>query len=164
MFISYLLLGSNLNLPLEQLRRAKELLQKNSIHIIAQSKIYHTAAWGNTHQPDFLNMVMQVQSTLTPTDLLLTLKQIEKQMGRPDNYEHWGARIIDIDILYYQNKVIDLQNLHIPHPYLHQRRFTLVPLNDIAPDFIHPKLQQSNKQLLKNCSDTSIVTETNLKL
>jgi 2-amino-4-hydroxy-6-hydroxymethyldihydropteridine diphosphokinase len=164
MAISYILLGSNLGDKLFQLNTAVANFQEKGLHIIAQSKVYQTKAWGNLNQDDFLNVVLQVETKLKPLELLDTLLAIELQMGRKRGEEQWLPRLIDIDILYYNNQIVDLPSLKIPHPFIAQRRFTLMPLNDLAPNYIHPAVKISNKQLLLLCQDHGMVNTTALQL
>ncbi len=154
---AYLLLGSNLGNRTANLQQAIELLTKSCGNIIDQSSVYETEAWGMKEQQSFLNQAVSIETLLQPLNLLLTIKDIERQMGRTTTVK-WGPRIIDIDILFYGNTMINSPALTIPHPYLHERRFTLEPLNEIAPQFIHPLLQQTVQQLLLNCPDKSEVT------
>ena len=116
------------------------------------SMLYETKAWGVEDQQDFLNQVVEVDSNLAPKDFLNTILTIEKDLGRV-RYKKWGERVIDIDILFVENRVIDTKELTVPHPFLHERRFTLTPLVELFPDFIHPVFNKSNKELLKDCSD-----------
>lgn len=164
MAFAYILLGSNLGNKLAQLNTATQYLLSNGLKIIAESNIYQTKAWGNINQDDFLNVVLKVETHLNAIDLLEKLLAIEFQMGRVRGEEQWLPRLIDIDILYYNDDIIDLENLKIPHPYISKRRFTLIPLNDIDPEYIHPLLKLSNKTLLNDCEDTSEVIKTDLKL
>ncbi len=120
--------------------------------ICKQSSVYKTAAWGNTAQSDFYNQVIEIESALPAQELLQQLLAIEKTMGRERKHK-WEPRIIDLDILYYGDSVIVTEHLQVPHPYLHERRFTLVPLVEIAPAFVHPLLQKTNTQLLQICPD-----------
>ncbi|ELR68100.1 2-amino-4-hydroxy-6-hydroxymethyldihydropteridine pyrophosphokinase [Fulvivirga imtechensis AK7] len=120
--------------------------------IIKKSALYETAAWGKTDQPSFYNQVIEVKSAITPVDMLAAINIIEEELGRVRR-EKWGERVIDIDILYYSNRVISLEKLNIPHPGIQDRRFTLVPLVEIAPDFLHPFLKKTNQQLLNECTD-----------
>jgi 2-amino-4-hydroxy-6-hydroxymethyldihydropteridine diphosphokinase len=161
---AYILLGSNLGNSLQNLQNAIDLIQKEDISIIACSHTYKTKAWGNVNQDDFLNATIEIKTLLSPVGLLETLLKIELNMGRVRGEQQWLPRIIDLDILYYDNQIIDLHNLKIPHPYIAQRRFTLVPLNDIAANFIHPLLQISNNKLLQICSDKGEVLKTNFEL
>ncbi len=147
-----ILLGSNLGNCLQNLKLAVELIQLRIGKINKASSIYKTAAWGNTEQGDFYNQVLLVETLLNPHELLTGLLSIEKNMGRERKYK-WEPRIIDLDILYFGDQVVNDENLIIPHPWLHKRRFTLAPLVEISPDFVHPILVQSNQQLLEICED-----------
>lgn len=150
------MLGSNLGDRTQYLLKAQKLLEETGITILTRSSIYETAAWGVTDQPSFYNQVLQIETTLSPEALLDALLEIEKKMGRIRK-EKWGERIIDIDILYYDQLSINTANLKIPHPGIAVRRFTLTPLVEIAPDFIHPILHSSNRKLLHELSDDLFV-------
>ncbi len=117
------------------------------IVVTAESHVYETPPWGYEDQPAFLNMVVKAETGLGPESLLKNLKQLEVELGREQNFR-WGPRLIDLDILFYDNMVIDTPPLVIPHPRLHERAFVLVPLADVAPDLIHPIFQKSVSQLL----------------
>lgn len=147
----YLLLGSNLLTPNYQLQKARQYLQEvGSIQIT--SSIYQTSAWGMKEQNDFLNQVIFLKSKLGPQDLLIHIQSIEERMGRKRELK-WGPRIIDIDILYADDVQIQTSDLVIPHPEIQNRRFTLVPLSEIAPQFVHPVLMKTHIQLLELCTD-----------
>lgn len=148
----YLLLGGNLGDRTLYLSQACERIAAQVGPITQSSSLYETAAWGKTDQPAFLNQVLEVQTTLSPEQVLQTINQIEQDLGRI-RHEHWGARVIDIDILFYDELVLQSQRLTIPHPQLHLRRFTLLPLGEIAPHMQHPVLHMQVTQLLQNCSD-----------
>ncbi|PSR53513.1 2-amino-4-hydroxy-6-hydroxymethyldihydropteridine diphosphokinase [Adhaeribacter arboris] len=149
---TYLLLGSNLCNREDYLLQARNLIGAQIGEIQQQSGIYETAAWGVKNQQAFLNQVLAVETTLAPEELLREINFLEAELGRVRR-ERWGARVIDMDILYYANVVLQTQRLTIPHPELQNRRFTLVPLTEIAPDFTHPILELSNQQLLEQCPD-----------
>jgi len=148
----FLLLGSNLGDRLNNLTTARLLIEEKVGKIIHQSSVYRTEAWGKTDQPDFYNQVIQLQSVLLPEDLLASVLTIEKEMGRV-RIEKWGTRVIDIDILFYNNSQISTYSLQVPHPEIQNRKFTLLPLDEIASDFIHPAFQKSIHQLLIECPD-----------
>ena len=148
----YLLLGSNLQQPIKNLQTAAALISKNLGSVVAQSSMYQTAAWGNTQQPDFINQVIVVETSHPATECINIVLGTEQAMGRVRTEKN-APRLIDIDILYFNQDVIHLPHLIVPHPAIQLRRFVLIPLNEIAPRFIHPVLQQSNQQLLKNCPD-----------
>lgn len=153
---AFILLGTNLGDKRANLQQAILSISANLISIVSNSDIYETAAWGNTNQDNFYNQVIEVKTELSANDLLQKLLQIETQMGRVRN-QKWEARIMDLDILYFNHEIIDTENLKVPHPYLHVRRFTLAPLVQIAPEFLHPVFNKSNTELLENCSDNSEV-------
>lgn len=153
----YILLGSNLGDKKKNLQRATNFINWHLGDILKISKIYETAAWGKTDQPSFYNQVVAIRSTIKSQEMLKIINQIEEQMGRIRK-EKWGERLIDIDILYYGREVVDQKDLQIPHPGIPERRFTLIPLVEIAPDFIHPILNQDNTSLLKACVDDLKVT------
>ncbi len=151
-----ILLGTNVGDRLKNLSKAKELIAIEN-PISNQSRIYETAAWGNTNQDHFLNQAIQIETNFSAIELLEHLLGIENQMGRKRLIK-WEPRIIDLDIIYYDSLIIQMDNLVIPHPELTNRAFVLKPLVDIIPDFIHPILQQNNKQLLLQCIDKLPVT------
>lgn len=148
----YLLSGSNLGNRMASLARALELIEQEAGSIKAQSQLYETAPWGITDQPAFLNQVMELETKLAPEALLEKLLNIEKKMGR-ERKTKWGERLIDLDILYYGNQIIETANLKIPHPHIPERRFTLVPLCELAPLLPHPLTGKTQLQLLKECPD-----------
>jgi 2-amino-4-hydroxy-6-hydroxymethyldihydropteridine diphosphokinase len=152
----YLGLGSNLGNRQENLDLACLRISETIGAIVAQSSIYETAAWGLTEQNDFLNQVICINTEYEASEVLRKVLAVEQSMGRIREVK-WGARTIDIDILYYNADVIKLTHLTVPHPFIQERRFVLTPLAEIAPDFVHPQLQQTNATLLANCSDTSEV-------
>lgn len=148
----YLLLGSNLGEPAKQFKKAKSHLQKQIGKIIRESSCYSTAAWGNTNQPDFLNQVIILESTLSPQKVMQKILSIEKEMGRIRTKKN-APRIIDIDILFYGKTILTTENLTIPHPLLQERNFVLVPLNELSPNFKHPIIKKSVHQLMLKCKD-----------
>ena len=148
----YVLLGSNLGDRLAQLREASRQLQQEGIKVLNESSIYETAPWGKENQDWFLNVVLQLETSLSSNDLLGRCLSIEEKMGRKRT-EKWSQRIIDIDILYYKDEVSDSEDLILPHPGIPDRRFTLIPLDELAPEEIHPVLRLTQKELLANCTD-----------
>jgi len=155
-----ILLGSNLSSRQEFMQQAAQLISIEVGHIVKYSSYYETKAWGNESQPDFLNQVLVCETTYSPIEVLTHCLSIEKKLGR-HRKEKWGSRTIDIDILYFGNEIIATPQLKIPHPLLHQRRFTLVPLCEVLPDFVHPVFNFSNKQLLERCEDELEVVKLN---
>ena len=152
----FLLLGANLGLVQDNLEHAILLISQQIGQVVARSSFYKTSPWGNSQQPDFLNVALIVNTQLSALEVLSISQSIEKQLGRV-RHEHWGARTMDIDLLFFGNNLIDLPNLQVPHPLLAQRRFVLIPLAEIAPDFVHPVLQLSIQTLLEQCEDKEIV-------
>lgn len=153
-----LLLGSNSGDRSSQLKLAIDLIQQHIGEIIAKSKVYETAPWGKPDQPLFLNQAIQIESLYSPKELLDKVQFIEYTLGR-SRVEKWGERSIDIDIIYFGNVVINEPVLVIPHPHLAERKFALIPLTEINPEFVHPILQKSNAELLKECEDDLSVNE-----
>jgi 2-amino-4-hydroxy-6-hydroxymethyldihydropteridine diphosphokinase len=154
---AYLLLGTNVGDRFMNLESAASQLGKRVGNVLLQSSIYATAPWGKTDQADFLNQVLLVETTLGPEKLMQEILSIEKDMGRIRT-ERNAPRIIDIDILFFNDEIINKPDLHIPHKEMHNRRFVLIPLLEIAPDLIHPGLNQSLKTLLADCKDNLSVT------
>ncbi|AMM52641.1 2-amino-4-hydroxy-6-hydroxymethyldihydropteridine pyrophosphokinase [Rufibacter sp. DG15C] len=149
----FLLLGSNLGDRVSYLQEAYLQLSAIFGESGQKSSMYETAAWGVEDQPAFLNQALLFHLDLPPLEILAFTQQVEQDLGR-ERKERWGARVIDIDILLYGNTVLETPTLTIPHPHLHQRRFTLAPLAELAPEFDHPVLGQTIAQLLAVCPDT----------
>ncbi len=152
----FLLLGTNLGDRNKNLANALEAIEATIGVIRQKSSVYETAAWGITDQSSFYNLVIEMETPLSSRETLQQVLLIEQKIGRKRN-EKWGERIIDIDILLFGNETIETKDLVIPHPQLANRKFTLVPLNEIAPHKIHPKLQRTINELLTSCPDTLAV-------
>jgi len=152
MNVSYILTGSNLGNRLEYLMNAKEAIAKTTGPVVHASSIYETAAWGLEDQPSFLNQALEIHTLLSAAALLDNLLKIEEDLGRKRDVKY-GPRLIDIDILFFNNEVIEQKGLTIPHPQLHNRRFALQCLDDIAPTFVHPVFNKSVRELLVECVD-----------
>lgn len=150
----FLSLGTNLGDRLANLSKARSLLTAK-VQIDKASPIYETPPWGFTDQPAFLNQVLQVETDLQPLELLAFLKQIETSMGRQPT-RRYGPRLIDLDILFYHDQVLELPQLVIPHPHLHERAFVLVPLADLAPEFKHPVNGKTVKEMLEEVDSEGI--------
>lgn len=149
---AYLLTGGNIGNRQRHLEEAAVLLERQAGHITALSGIYETAAWGKADQPSFLNQCVCIETPLTAMLLLQTTMGIEQKMGR-HREEKYGPRIIDIDILLYNQDIINEPALIIPHPQLINRRFALTPLAEIAPAVIHPVFNKTISELLVECKD-----------
>ena len=152
----FLLLGSNLGDRERYLRKAIDLIEIELGIVTQKSSVYETEAWGKTDEPNYLNQVVKVSTALSARQVLEKVLQIENRMGRVRE-EKWGARIIDIDILFYGQNVINEQGLIVPHPELHNRRFTLEPLSEIASDLQHPVLKKTIFLLKSELKDNLIV-------
>lgn len=150
-----LLLGTNLGDREKHLDDARGQLKDLIGPIKRQSPVYQTEPWGLNTQPDFLNQLIFVETDLPPQKVLKCILIIEQKIGRIRSRERYASRIIDIDIIFYKNLILNTDDLIIPHPQLHKRRFVLVPLADMIPEFIHPVIGKSMEQLLKECSDKS---------
>ena len=157
---AYLILGSNIGNSWEILAKANDLIKSEAGEIIKKSSVYESAAWGNKNQPNFLNQALCVSTKLSAIALLKTLLVIEQQLGRVRDGSKWMARSIDIDILFYNADIISTEELKIPHPYIHERRFVLLPLQEIAGEFIHPQHKKSIAKLLVECPDKLEVVKT----
>jgi 2-amino-4-hydroxy-6-hydroxymethyldihydropteridine diphosphokinase len=152
----YLLFGSNKGHRQQNIENALAQVGVKAGGVILASSLYETEPWGLKEQQNFVNRAALIRTDLEPADLLAQLKSIEHDMGRVEN-QKWGPRIIDIDILFYGNKIIDTPDLKIPHPFIQERRFTLIPLFEIAPHLVHPVSKQTVAEMLQACADNSEV-------
>jgi len=153
----FLGIGTNLGSREANLKQAIVRIGEEIGRVVRESSVYETEPWGFASEDNFLNMVAEVETILTPSGLLGAILMIEAQLGRLRGEKQYSSRSIDIDILFYQNLIIDEVSLKIPHPQLYKRRFVLVPLSEIAPDFIHPVLKENIFTLLNLCEDRSEV-------
>ncbi len=153
-------IGSNIG---ERLYHMQEAVDRLSLFeetmVSAVSSIYMTEPVGESEQNRFYNGVLQLETSLPPEELRRQCKTIEQELGRPDAYPRWSPRVIDLDILLYDDAIIQTETLSIPHPELHCRKFVLIPLLDLANPQ-HPALQQTILQLLESCSDRSVLIKT----
>ena len=148
----YLSLGTNMGNREQHLKDARLEIDKKLGIITNQSSVIETTPWGVENQENYLNQVICIQTELAPLPLLQVIHQIEKGLGRIRK-QKWEARIIDIDIIFYNDEIIEEQSLTIPHPLMHIRQFVLEPLDEIAPGYIHPRLQKTITELLQNLPD-----------
>lgn len=153
----FLSLGSNLGNRVLLLQEAIKRIHSDAGSLVQISSCYETEPWGFISETPFLNLVVEIETTQTPEDLLETCLNIEDKLGRkrPLHPTGYAARPIDIDLLFYGQQIINHPKLSLPHPLLHLRNFILVPMNEIAPDFIHPVFKQPISALLENCPDHS---------
>ena len=148
----YLQLGSNIGDRLGNLDQSIKIITERIGNVLEKSNVYESTPWGVENQRNFLNQVIFVKSNFDPYTILDLVLQIEKDMGRI-RIEKWGERIIDIDILFIDDLIIESENLCIPHKFIAKRKFVLQPMCEIAPGFIHPKLNKTISQLLEECID-----------
>jgi 2-amino-4-hydroxy-6-hydroxymethyldihydropteridine diphosphokinase len=153
-----ILLGGNVGDTIVYFKKAEKHLVRHLGKVYKKSHLYSSKAWGKTDQNDFLNQILVFKTGIEPIVLLDICQQAENENGRKRTVV-WGERTIDIDILYVGNEIITESRLVVPHPYIAQRRFTLLPLAEILPDFIHPIYHKSQSTLLDECEDSGEVTK-----
>jgi len=153
MEIVFLSIGTNLGNRQRNLDKAVSGIKEFIGPVIKSSSVYETEPWGFSTSHEFLNMVMKVETMLDPIVLLGVIHKIETLLGRIRNEDKYISRLIDIDILIYGNQVINEKDIKIPHPLMHERRFVLVPMCELEPDMLHPRLKMSYASLLMSCSD-----------
>lgn len=134
-------------------KSAKVCVEEEIGKVVKKSSLYKTAAWGVENQPDFLNQVLIVETNLTPKNCLTKILAIEKKMGRIRSGKRWEERVIDIDMLFYEDEIIDLKELKVPHPYIQDRNFILVPLAEVCCEYVHPQLNKTIIVLKNECND-----------
>ncbi|MRG43699.1 2-amino-4-hydroxy-6-hydroxymethyldihydropteridine diphosphokinase [Chitinophaga sp. SYP-B3965] len=147
-----LLIGGNMGDRPKFLQQAVALIAARAGHILKESTMYETAPWGDVQQPDYLNQALVLETTMEAPALLDVLLEIEKEIGRVRR-QKWGSRVIDIDMIFFNQEVITLPQLKVPHPQMQNRRFVLAPLQEIIPLWVHPILQLTVNQLLEACPD-----------
>ena len=153
----FLGIGTNLGEREENLRKAIKLIEEHIGSITEESSVYETEPWGFQSETSFFNMVIKIETNLTPSGLLGRILMIEAMMGRLREGQGYKSRIIDIDILFFGSRIFENKILKIPHPRIQERRFVLVPLSEIAADLLHPVFKKSIKELLQECKDKSKV-------
>lgn len=149
---THLLLGGNLGDRLTNLAAARKMIGEKIGTLVKASSLYETQPWGKSDQPEFLNQALEVATELKPEEVLAAIFSIEKALGR-QREDKWSARTIDIDILFYDAKVLKTKDLTIPHPHLQERNFVLVPMLEIAPNKQHPVFKKSIEELYETCKD-----------
>jgi len=133
---------------------ACEIISNLEVKVLEKSNIYETEPWGVTEQAKFLNQAVKVETDLSPESLVCICKEVERQLGRVESMK-WGPRIIDVDVLFYEDRVVEKETCTIPHRWLHERRFALKPLSEIAGDAVHPVFNKTIFELLESCTDKS---------
>jgi 2-amino-4-hydroxy-6-hydroxymethyldihydropteridine diphosphokinase len=159
----FILLGANLGDRADTFVQARARLTRQIGSITCQSSLYESPSWGVADQPSYLNQVLQLSTALAPDAVLTQTQAIETALGRV-RHEKWGSRLIDIDLLFYGDIICQTEVLTLPHPWLHLRRFTLVPLAEIAPGFRHPVLAKTARELLDGCVDLAVPVRVPLAL
>ena len=150
----FLLLGGNLGNKSVIFKEAQNILQKKLGKIVKESSIYETEPWGFKTKENFWNQALIIETSLSSKEVLKITKKTETELGRIPGEKRYTSRTIDIDLLFFGNLIINEPNLEIPHPRMINRRFVLIPLNEIAPEWVHPVLKKTIKELLEECTDT----------
>ena len=154
----FLQLGSNLGDRVQMIKDATNFINEKLGKVLSVSKIYESDPWRVDGQQNYLNQILEVNSLLSPKEALKTILSIENELGRV-RIEKWGERLIDIDIIFFNNEIIETFDLCIPHKHMHERNFVLIPLNEIVPQYVHPKYNKSVADLLQESKDTENVVE-----
>jgi 2-amino-4-hydroxy-6-hydroxymethyldihydropteridine diphosphokinase len=149
---THLLLGANLGDRIATLAEAKKRIGQRIGTVVKESSLYETQPWGKPDQPEFINQALEVATSLPPMGVLKAILEIEQQLGRT-RQEKWNARTIDIDMLFYENKILNTGELTLPHPQLHERNFALLPMLEIAPNKQHPIFKKNIEELYEASSD-----------
>lgn len=151
----FLGLGTNLGNRESNLKEAVRMIAEFIGKVLDSSSVYETPPWGFTSENDFLNMVVRIETKYAPSELMNRVLMVESMLGRERNQDRYSSRVIDIDILLYEDLIIEEKGLKIPHRLMHERRFVLAPLCELAPDLIHPIYGKSMSVLLEKCRDRS---------
>ena len=158
MNIVFLQLGSNLGDRELLLQDAIVAIEERVGGVIKRSKVYESTPWRVEGQANYLNQILKVETKLQAHDVLSVILDVEKNLGRV-RIEKWGERLIDIDIIFFNDAIIETAQLCVPHKHMHERMFVLTPLHNIAPDMAHPKYNKTVEEILKQCTDTQLVKE-----
>jgi 2-amino-4-hydroxy-6-hydroxymethyldihydropteridine diphosphokinase len=153
----FLSLGGNLGNTQEIFEQCYPMIENKVGPILEQSSLYRTAAWGLTDQADFINQVILLETNLHPEDILTEIQAIEKELGRERTIT-WGPRTLDLDILFIDQQIIQTNDLRVPHPHIQDRKFILIPLQEIAGEYVHPVCKKTMLQLLQETNDTTAVS------
>lgn len=157
MSIAYLLIGGNQGNREDLLEKAISGLNSKAGKVVALSSIYETEAWGFESEQDFLNQVVKIETKFEPYNLLDACFEIESELGRIRNYRGYESRLMDIDILFYDDIILETEKLHLPHPRLQDRNFALIPMNEVAPTLKHPLFKKTINEMLSECEDSCLV-------
>ncbi|MEE9613479.1 MAG: 2-amino-4-hydroxy-6-hydroxymethyldihydropteridine diphosphokinase [Thermodesulfobacteriota bacterium] len=151
---AFISIGSNLGNRVSNVERAVGMLPRlcRGSKVLKSSSLYETSPWGVTDQPPFINCVIEIETGLAPLKLLEGLKAVETEMGREPS-ARWDPRLIDLDIVFYGDRVMDEEALIIPHPHAHRRAFVMVPMGEIAPEFTHPVLEEKAEELARTLTE-----------
>lgn len=155
---AYLLLGSNIGDTKKNINKAKKQIENKIGSVTRSSSLYSTKAWGYEDQDDFMNQVLIVTTALSSIETMMRILEIEKNMGRVRTLKN-APRLIDIDILFFNKEIIHTEDLIIPHPLMQKRKFVMVPLNELSPNFIHPVLKKNIHQIMSSCKDKLTVNK-----
>ena len=158
MNIVFLQLGSNLGERESLLQDAIIAIEGRIGKVVEKSKVYESTPWRVDGQENYLNQIVKVKTELLADDILSTILDIEKELGRI-RLEKWGERLIDIDIIFYNDSIIETAQLCVPHKHMHERMFVLTPMHNIAPELVHPIYNKTVAELLQICKDTELVKE-----
>ena len=158
MNIVFLQLGSNLGNREQLLRTSISYIEESVGEVVKKSKVYESTPWRVEGQENYLNQILKVKTKLQADNVLVRILQIEKNLGRV-KLEKWGERLIDIDIIFYNDDIIETAELCVPHKHMHERMFVLTPLHDIASEVVHPKYNKTVDELLQICTDAEFVKE-----
>jgi 2-amino-4-hydroxy-6-hydroxymethyldihydropteridine diphosphokinase len=157
----FLGIGGNIGNKHDNFDKVYTLIKNELGTITKSSSVYETPPWGFQSEDVFWNQVLMIETEFSPFELLQKITEIEIQFGRERENGHYKSRAMDIDILYFDELVIETETLTIPHPHLPRRLFVLVPLTEIAPEFVHPQLGFTSLKLLENCGDNSDINRIN---
>lgn len=160
----FLSLGSNLGDRVHYLDKGKRLLSTMAGAVKKVSSVYETEPWGFSPGNNFLNMAALLETSLEPAELLAVIQRIESLCGRKSSGTGYSSRTLDIDILFFDDEILETEKLIIPHPLLYKRRFVLIPLVELSPDMVHPVFRKSVSQLLASCSDEKAVNRQNMEI